>query len=174
MLAIGPWMMVTLFGSGVESHAWLIVPLSVVIPLRYLSHLFGMALTSSDAQGRRALAVLVALALVLALDLVLIPLIGISGAVIGSLAASSVVFAVYLVQLIGMVPGARLMPMVVRHVTLAATAWLIGAVLAAPIGPVLAAGIALAAYVSLLAATGGIRPLFRVPAVLETTREERT
>ena len=174
MLAIGPWLMVTLFGAGVESHAWLIVPLSVVVPLRYLSHLFGMALTSSDAQGRRAVAVLVALALVLALDVMLIPLIGIMGAVIGSVAASSVVFVVYLAQLIGMVPGASLLPLVVRHVVLAAAAWLIGAVLAPPFGPVLAAGIALAAYVSLLAITGGIRPLLRVPAGPERTSEGRT
>jgi O-antigen/teichoic acid export membrane protein len=174
MLAIGPWLMVTLFGSGVESHAWLIVPLSVVVPLRYLSHLFGMALTSSDAQGRRAIAVLVALVVVLTLDLVLIPRIGIMGAVIGSVVASSVVFAVYLVQLIGMVPDAGLVRLVIRHIVLAAVAWLIGALLATPVGPVPATGIALAAYLALLAITGGIRPLLAASADPDRTVAERT
>lgn len=96
----GPWLMTALFGPDVAPHAWLVVPLAAAVPLRFLSHLFGMALTSTDAQGRRVFAVVIALALVLVIDLVLIPRIGIMGAVVGSVAASVCVFAVYAVPVI--------------------------------------------------------------------------
>jgi O-antigen/teichoic acid export membrane protein len=156
-LLMGPAIMIALFGPDVASHAWLIVPLSVLVPLRYLSHLFGMALTSSDAQGRRAMAVLAALVVVLAVDVLLIPRIGIGGAVIGSVSASAIIFAVYLAQLTRIAPGAGLAPLVVRHVFLSATAWLCAAVLALPLGQLGALAVSVSGYLVLLAATGGLR-----------------
>lgn len=99
MLIAGPWLMTYMFGSAVAPYAWLAIPLGAIVPLRFLAHLFGMALTATDAQGRRLLAAGVALVLIVTIDIALIPLIGIAGAVAGSLVAVAWVFGAYVIPI---------------------------------------------------------------------------
>lgn len=103
--AVGPALMVLLFGSSTEPYAWVIVPLAAIVPLRFLSYLFGMTLTSTDAQGRRAAAAFVAIVVVLVVDIALIPSVGIAGAVVGSVLASLTVLAIYTVSMARMLGG---------------------------------------------------------------------
>jgi O-antigen/teichoic acid export membrane protein len=159
MLVAGGWLMTSVFGADVGAYAWLVVPLSAVIPLRFLGHLFGMALTSSDAQGRRVIAVIAALALVIAVDVVLIPRIGVAGAVIGSVAASIIVFLVYAAEVHRQAGGLGIGSVLVRCliVALVVTA---GGLVAEPFGgPAVALGM-LVAYGAILAL---LRAAVRVP-----------
>ena len=92
---VGPQLMTLLFGPDVATLNWIIVPLSIVLPLRFLGYLFGLTLTSSDAQGRRALAAAFALVVVVVVDGVLLPVLGVPGAVVGFISASTLVFILY-------------------------------------------------------------------------------
>jgi O-antigen/teichoic acid export membrane protein len=135
MFVAGPWLMTTMFGAEVAPYAWIVVPLGVVVPLRFLSHLFGMALTSTDAQGRRVFAVVLALGLVLSLDIVLIPWLGIAGAVIGSLAASLCVFVVYAVPVVRHAGEMGLVGIGFRYLLLVLAFGMIGTMLEPRLGP---------------------------------------
>lgn len=97
---VGPTMMSLLFGPDVMTLSWLIIPLALVLPMRYLGYLFGLALTSSDNQGRRVMAAASALTLIVGIDALMLPAIGVVGAVVGFLVASAVVFGVYAVSVI--------------------------------------------------------------------------
>jgi glycosyltransferase involved in cell wall biosynthesis/O-antigen/teichoic acid export membrane protein len=153
----GSWLMTTVFGAETASYAWLVVPLSAVIPFRFLAHLFGMTLTSSDSQGRRVYAVVAALALVLVVDLLLVPRIGVAGAVVGSIVASTVVFGVYVSQVMHHVGSFRVAGLVLRCLSLAAVLTAVALVIRPTVGPAAAAGLLLAAYLVCLLATGDIR-----------------
>ena len=131
----GPWVMTTLFGPDVAPYAWVVVPLALVVPLRFLSYLFGMALTSTDEQGRRVFAVLVALALVLILDVILIPTVGIAGAVVGSLAASVCVFVVYSIPVIRHVGHLGLVGKAIRHLSVVVGLGIVGNAVISALGP---------------------------------------
>jgi O-antigen/teichoic acid export membrane protein len=157
MLVAGPWLMVALFGRDVAQFAWIVIPLSAVLPLRFLAYLFGMTLTSSNAQERRVAAVLVALGLVLVLDLLLIPRIGVAGAVVGSVAASIAVFAVYATQVTHHAAGIDVGPLVARCFAVVVVATLLGLALRAIVGPPLAALLMMAAYCAGLMILGDIR-----------------
>lgn len=153
----GSWLMTGVFGPDVGPYAWLVVPLSAVLPLRFLAHLFGMALTSTDAQVRRVIAVLAALGLVLILDVIFIPRIGVAGAVLGSITASSVVFLVYLTQVLERTGALALLPLVVRCLAVAAFTTMFAYVLEPVVGPPAAGAILLGTYLIALIALGDIR-----------------
>jgi len=89
------WLMPVVFGEAVGADAWLVGGLALAVPLRFLGYLYGTTLTSSDAQSRRVLAAAVAFVVVVGIDALLIPLIGVAGAVVGSVAGSVVVVSVY-------------------------------------------------------------------------------
>ncbi len=91
----GPWLLETIFGTAIGAYAWVVAALAVVVPFRFLGYLWGTALTSSDAQGRRVAAALVALGIVMVTEVVLLPTLGILGAVLAALAAAIAVSALY-------------------------------------------------------------------------------
>lgn len=142
----GQWIMATLFGPDVVPYAWIVAPLGAMVPLRFLSHLFGMTLTSTDAQGRRVVAVVIALALVLGVDIVLIPLVGIGGAVIGSLVASLSVFVAYAVPIVRQLGQMNLVGVGVRYGVLSVALGLIGLAIAPALGPPATVVLVLAGY----------------------------
>lgn len=156
MAVAGSSLMMIIFGPEIAPYAWLVVPLGAVVPLRFLAHLFGMTLTSSDSQGRRVYAVVAALGLVLVLDVLLVPVIGVAGAVVGSLAASIVVFSVYLSQVVHRVGSFRLTALVARCLALAGFLTAAALMIRATIGPGPAAGILIGGYLLGLLLTGDI------------------
>jgi O-antigen/teichoic acid export membrane protein len=95
MFIAGALPITVLLGPSYAPYGWLIVGLAIVVPFRYLAYLFGVALTGSDAQGRRVLAVGAALAVTVLVDVALLPLIGVAGAIVGALTGSLVALAAY-------------------------------------------------------------------------------
>jgi O-antigen/teichoic acid export membrane protein len=79
----GPWLFATLYGPDLAGDGWLLIVLAGALPLRFMTILFGVALTSADAQIWRTVALAVAVALSVAIQIALIPRIGVAGAVIG-------------------------------------------------------------------------------------------
>ena len=145
-----------LLGTDYSPYAWLLVALAAVVPIRYLGYLFGVTLTSTDAQGRRVLAVSLALVLTVGLNALLVPRIGITGAVVTTFAAAVVVFAVYRHEVnrrFGSVELAR--PLVVTAASAVAAA-----LIALVARPVLtepgSLGVFLVAYVLALGATRSV------------------
>ena len=95
MLLVGPWLMDLLFGPEIAAYQWVLVGLSALVPFRFMSILFGMTLTSADAQWRRVMAAGSSLVVLTVLDVLLLPVIGIPAALIGMAAATVLVAAVY-------------------------------------------------------------------------------
>ena len=96
VLLLGPWLMQHLFDVPVGPYGWIVVGLAAVVPLRFFGSLFGATLTSADAQWRRVWATAVALGAVALVDVLLLPRIGIAGALVGVAAATISLVGVYL------------------------------------------------------------------------------
>lgn len=146
----GPWLMTTMFGTDVAPFAWLVIPLGVVVPLRFLSHLFGMALTSTDRQLHRARSAGVALILVAAIDIITLPTIGIVGAVIGSITASAWICAVYAAPLIRRLGDLGLWEATARSLIAAIPLGGIAIVAKSAVGPAVAVLLFVVAYFAVL------------------------
>ena len=95
ILLAAPWGFPLLFGPEVAPYGWVLACLGLFIPLRWLGYLLGIMLTSGGAQGRRALTLLLAAVIVIVLDFVLLPRLGLVGAIIGAAAAWCTVFGIY-------------------------------------------------------------------------------
>ncbi|HEY8869165.1 MAG TPA: oligosaccharide flippase family protein [Candidatus Limnocylindrales bacterium] len=95
VVVFGPWLMGILFGPRISSFSWILVGLAALVPLRFLSSLFGVTLTSADAQGRRVVGAALALVAVALTDVVLIPRLGVAGALLGAAAATVILLVIY-------------------------------------------------------------------------------
>jgi O-antigen/teichoic acid export membrane protein len=169
LACLGPVVFVTgadtlmdlLLGASVEQSSVVLAALSLVLPFRFLAYLFGMTLTSSDAQGRRVLAASLALVAVLAIDLVGIPIVGIGAAVAGSLAAAAILFATYAVSVARRFGSIGLRPSTTAAIVGAmVVAIAVGLVLGVIVPQPLAATAATAVYVVAIAG-GPLRPMVR-------------
>jgi len=85
-----------LIGPVAVGYGWLATCLALAVPIRSISYVLGMSLTSADAQGRRVLAAGSALLLVSVIDVVFLPRVGVVAAAAGSVAGAGMVAAVYL------------------------------------------------------------------------------
>ncbi|MEA2520149.1 MAG: hypothetical protein QOF49_2229 [Chloroflexota bacterium] len=162
-------LMALLLGATAGPSSVVLAVLSLVLPFRFLAYLFGMTLTSSDAQGRRVLAASLALVAVLTIDLVGIPLFGIGAAVAGSLAAAAILFSTYAVSVARRFGSIGLRPTTTAAI-LGAMVVAIGSglVLGTVVSQPLAAAAATAVYVVVIGA-GPLRPIVRRgPAVVES------
>jgi O-antigen/teichoic acid export membrane protein len=92
------WGFPLLFGQSVVGYSWVLVAVSMFVPIRFVGYLLGIVLTTGGAQARRALAVALAAALVVGLDVFLLPRIGLVAAVIALMTASVTTFGIYLLQ----------------------------------------------------------------------------
>jgi len=104
------WGFPLLFGPDVLGYSWVLVVVTVFVPMRFQGYLLGITLTTGGAQARRALAVALAAVIVVGLDLVLLPRLGLVAAVIAFIAASATTFGIYFVQVwrhFGLPPVAR-------------------------------------------------------------------
>jgi O-antigen/teichoic acid export membrane protein len=96
VLVVGPWLMTSLYGPVIGTFSWILVGLAALVPIRFVSSLTGIALTSADAQGRRVLGAALALTAVAAVDVALIPRVGVAGALFGAAAANVTLLTIYL------------------------------------------------------------------------------
>jgi O-antigen/teichoic acid export membrane protein len=96
---LAPEIFGTLYGPKFEPAVRFYQILVLVIPLRILGNTLGTAITSVDRQAQRAFIVGVAAALNLGLNLILIPMWSIDGAVVATLVTESWVFLAYAVLL---------------------------------------------------------------------------
>jgi O-antigen/teichoic acid export membrane protein len=71
-----------LYGDDFATYTWLLVGFGLAMPFRYVGMAFGSALTSAGRQGRRLRALVVAVVVALLLNIVLLPSIGIAGALV--------------------------------------------------------------------------------------------
>lgn len=92
------WGFPLLFGPEVGPYSWILIALGALLPVRFLGYVFGIMLTSGGRQGRRALVLGAAAMVVIGVDSVLLPVLGLPGAVIGAGTAWTVTFTVYLLQ----------------------------------------------------------------------------
>ena len=92
------WGFPLIFGQDVVGYSWVLVAVSVFVPIRFVGYLLGIVLTTGGAQARRALAVALAAALVVGLDVILLPRIGLVAAVIAFMTASATTTAIYAAQ----------------------------------------------------------------------------
>lgn len=163
-------LMILLLGGEAGQSSLVLAVLSLVLPFRFLAYLFGMTLTSSDAQGRRVLAASIALVAVLVIDLVGIPRFGIAAAVAGTLAAAAILFSTYAISVarrfgsIGLRVGTASAIVGAMAVAIA-----IGLGLGTVVPQPLAATVATAVYV--IAVVGGpLRPLVRRGGAMAASR----
>ena len=83
VILTGAWVFGILYGPEMVSNGWLLVAMAGVLPFRFMSMLFGVALASLDAQVWRTVAVGLAVAVSFAMEVVLIPRLGAVGAIAG-------------------------------------------------------------------------------------------
>jgi O-antigen/teichoic acid export membrane protein len=91
----GAWLMGVLFGDEAARDGWILGALALAVPIRYLGYLFGVTLTSADAQARRVVAAGGALLFVVAVEVVGIPKFGVIAAVVGTVGGASIVCVMY-------------------------------------------------------------------------------
>jgi O-antigen/teichoic acid export membrane protein len=106
---LAPEIFGVLYGPKFEPAVRFYQLLLLVIPLRILGNTLGTAITSVDRQGQRAFIVGVAAALNLGLNLILIPMWSILGAVVATLVTESWVFLAYAVLLRRVLGPSRLL-----------------------------------------------------------------
>jgi O-antigen/teichoic acid export membrane protein len=123
---VGSWLLGLLYGPTFSAYAWLLVAFGVAMPFRYLGLIFGGALTSAGPQDRRVRALAIAVVLSLVLNVVLIPALGITGALIAvvvSWMTNCVVLAVDVDRIFGPTLSLR---DIVKFVALAGLAFVVG------------------------------------------------
>ncbi len=95
------WVMTVLFGPGVAAYGWLLVALAALSPIRFVGVLLGTALTGIGEQGRRVVAVSVALVITLVINTALLPVLGLVAALIALALNAVVVNGIYLLEIQG-------------------------------------------------------------------------
>jgi O-antigen/teichoic acid export membrane protein len=164
LVPTGDKLLPALFATPPET-GWVLAALSVAVPIRYLGYLYGVALTSADAQGKRVAAAATALALVVVVNILAIPFFGLVAPVAGAIAAATVVGAMYALFVrrqfgsVG-IDAAVVIGVGVASMIGALSGVAIRAVLPGPTAPVLGGVAALIVY-ALLAALGPARPMLR-------------
>jgi O-antigen/teichoic acid export membrane protein len=83
------------FGPELTPYTWILTVLGFMIPARFLVILFGVALTSANAQGRRAAITGLAVLVGQGLNLLLLPVIGVPAAVMGSILTTCMLLIPY-------------------------------------------------------------------------------
>jgi O-antigen/teichoic acid export membrane protein len=78
----GSWLIGLLYGPSFTAYTWLLVAFGVAMPFRYIGLIFGGALTSAGHQSWRVRALAIAVGVSFILNLALIPVIGVTGALI--------------------------------------------------------------------------------------------
>jgi O-antigen/teichoic acid export membrane protein len=135
---VGAWALGLLFGPAFSAYTWLLVAFGLAMPFRYIGLIFGFALTASGHQTRRVRALAIAVGASFLLDIVLIPVAGVTGALV-AVAASWVVNCILVVLDVN-----RIFRPVVKsgHILqftgLAAIAFLVGIVIRTAVGGALA------------------------------------
>lgn len=89
------------FGSELAGYAWILTVLGFGVPARFAVVLFGLWLSSADAQGRRAAITAVALVVGQGLDLLLLPLVGVQAAVLASIVTTLLLLIPYVREIRG-------------------------------------------------------------------------
>jgi O-antigen/teichoic acid export membrane protein len=167
LVVAGEDMMSAIFGPNPGAEAWLLGGLALAVPIRFAGYLLGTTLTSGDAQGRRVAAAASSLVVVLVIDLVGLPIVGLVAPIAGTIAASVVVAALY-ARFVRAILGpaaidARQLAVVGGATTLAtAIGWLASDLLPVP----LAASVGGLVYLALVLAGPGRRVLRRRSARL--------
>ena len=145
------------------ASAWVLAPLSVAIPIRYLGQLYGVALTSANSQGRRVAASSLALVVVVVVNVVGLPVFGLVAPVVAALIAAAMVggmYAHFVRRLFGSIGIGTWLLLVVALASGASallglvTRWLVDGSLGAWLGAVVAIG----AYLALIV-IGPTRPI---------------
>ncbi len=95
------WAMTVLFGPGVAAYGWLLVALAALSPIRFVGVLLGTALTGIGEQGRRVVAVSIALVITLVVNTALLPVLGLAAALIALTMNAIVVNGIYLLEIRG-------------------------------------------------------------------------
>jgi O-antigen/teichoic acid export membrane protein len=162
LVSTGDRLLPALFDTPPET-GWVLAALSLAVPIRYLGYLYGVALTSADAQGKRVAAAATALALVIGINLLAIPAFGLVATVGGAIAAALAVGALYALFVrrqfgsVGMDPTAMIG--LAAASTIGALAGLaVRAAAPEPWAPLLAGATGLVAY-GLVALIGPGRPM---------------
>lgn len=158
----GAWLMGALFGEQAARDGWLLGALALAVPIRSLGYILGVTLTSADAQTRRLLAASGALVVVVAIDVVGIPLVGLLAPVLAILTASIIVVGMYGTFVRRRFGSIGLSPSFAAYVLAsAAIAGGAGAAAATVLPAPVAAALAGALYL-LLMAVGPTAPVMRV------------
>ena len=95
LVTAGSWLMATLFTELDPASGWILAGLALALPWRFVGYLLGTALTSADAMGRRVAAAGIALAVVVVVNVIGLPIVGIAAAVGAALVASLVLVVLY-------------------------------------------------------------------------------
>jgi O-antigen/teichoic acid export membrane protein len=83
---VGGWLIGVLYGADFARFDWLLIGFGLAMPFRFVGMVFGFALTSADLQARRLRALTVAVVVSLGLSIVLLPAIGVAGALVAGVA----------------------------------------------------------------------------------------
>lgn len=95
MVLGGTWILQVLLGEGSATVGWIMAWLALALPFRFLAYLYGTLLTGSDAQAVRVRALLGALIMLIVVDIIAIPVVGIAGGILGYLGSSLALFMLY-------------------------------------------------------------------------------
>ena len=95
LLCGGSAVLPLIFGPELAPYAWILTVLGFAIPARFLCILFGVSLTSANAQGRRVAITAVAVVCGQGLDLLLLPFIGVPAAVAASIVTTILLLIPY-------------------------------------------------------------------------------
>ena len=112
MMLGGGWLLQLLYGPDVTAFGWIMAWLALALPFRFIGDLYGTLLTGADAQMPRLLALVASLVVLLLIDVLTLPTLGIGGAVAGLLCSSLALFLLYeraMRRAIGHVDSARLL-----------------------------------------------------------------
>lgn len=95
MYVIGPSLFGILFSDDLRSYSWVLVALSVLVPLRFFQWISGATLTGTDGQWRRVLGAGLAVGALVVIDVLLLPPLGVAGAIAGTAAGTLIVVSIY-------------------------------------------------------------------------------
>ncbi len=155
---VGAWLIGVLYGADFARFDWLLIGFGLAMPFRYVGMLFGFALTSANLQARRLRALTVAVVVSLGLSIVLLPVIGVAGALVAGVAGWVTNFLLLTPDVVRTFGRILQVPDVVLATAVAtvgfACAILIRSILPSPAGEVVG-GLAFAAIVA--AGVAGLR-----------------
>jgi O-antigen/teichoic acid export membrane protein len=152
LIPAGSWAMTLLFGAEPGEYGWVLGFLALAVPIRYLGYLYGVSLTSADAQSRRLAAVSLGLLLVVAIDAIGIPRAGLAAPVVAAIVGATVVLVSYGLMLERRFGRAAVVPANVGSAVLGAIVATAAGLAARVFLPeVLAAGVAALLYAAIIA-----------------------